>query len=121
MAPGFVGNDFGRVTVPDQEGRTLLGLDCSGWISWVYWSALKERLPVENTSGLSSYGRSIQRAELQPGDLIIRTGDNAHVYLFLAWAPDGSMYVIHETGGITNNVTVSKTNADWPYYRSLLD
>lgn len=37
-APGYTGNSFGSLTVPDEDGRILKGLDCSGWINWVYWS-----------------------------------------------------------------------------------
>ncbi len=120
-AAGFEGNGFGTMIQPDQKGRNLRGLDCSGWISWVYWTALGNRLPTEGTYGLSTYGTSIGRSDLKPGDLIIRTGSSSHVYLFLAWASDNSMYVIHETGGVTNNVTISQTNVDWPYYRRILE
>ena len=41
--------------------------------------------------------------------------------MFLCWAGDGDFYAIHETGGVINNVTVSKMTANWPYYRSLAD
>ena len=32
----------------------------------------------------------------------------------------GNMIVVHETGGVTNNVVVSEVTADWPYYRTLI-
>lgn len=118
---GFKGNNFGSITVPDDNGRTLRGLDCSGWVNWVYWTALGSRLPAESTSGLSNCGTGIQRNELQPGDIIVLTGDDAHVFMFMAWAGDDHMYLIHETGGVINNVTVSRYNIHWPYYRSLIN
>lgn len=118
---GFDGNNFGNVTTPDENGRSLRGLDCSGWVNWVYWSALGSRLPAESTSGLINCGTGIQRSELQPGDIIIMTGDDAHVFMFMAWAGDDHMYLIHETGGITNNVTVSRYRIYWPGYRSLIN
>ncbi len=118
--PGYEGNGFGTIVTPDYRGRTLRGLDCSGWISWVYWTALGRELPYQSTGGLCSLGRGISREALRPGDIILRTGKNAHVYMFLAWAGNGSMYLIHETGGITNNVTVGIYNVDWPYNRDLI-
>lgn len=113
-------NNFGTVTWPDERGRVLRGLDCSGWINWVYWSVRGYSLPGESTGTLVGCGRKISRSELRPGDIIIRTGADAHVVMFLAWADSGNMIVIHETGGVTNNVIVSEMAADWPYYRTLI-
>ena len=118
--PGFEVNGFGTVVAPDTKGRMLRGLDCSGWIAWVYWTALGRVLPYQSTSGLSTLGTGISRSQLRPGDIIVRTGPDAHVYMFLAWADGDSMYLIHETGGITNNVTIGIYNVDWPYNRDLI-
>ncbi len=119
--PGYDGNGFGTPILPDENGRSLRGLDCSGWIAWLYWTALGRHLPYESTSGLYALGKQVDRSELKPGDYIVRTGDDAHVCLFLAWAPDGTMYVIHERGSSSNNVIVSNYDLYWPYYRNLLD
>ncbi len=119
--PGFEANNFGTIVSPDKSGRRLRGLDCSGWIYWLYWTALGQPSVSQSTSGLISDGWAIERSQLQPGDVIVRTGENSHVYLFLAWAEDDAMYLIHETGGMTNNVTVSCYNVNWPYYRNLLE
>ncbi len=119
--PGFNNNGFGTITEPDYKGRVLRGLDCSGWIAWVYWSAIGKVLPYQSTSGLASLGTGVNRSALRPGDIIVRTGQDAHVYMFLAWANSNSMYLIHETGGITNNVTVGVYSVDWPYNRDLLN
>lgn len=116
----YDGNHFGSVTVPDHRGRILKGLDCSGWASWVYWSVTGTRLPYEGTEGLCTLGRRVAREELQPGDLIIVTGETPHVVMFLTWAENGQIQCIHETGS-ANNVTISTVTADWPYYRNLLD
>ncbi len=118
--PGYELNGFGTLTAPDNTGRCLRGLDCSGW-TWLYWTALGRHLPYESTEGLYAIGRQIDRSELKPGDCIVRTGDDGHVCLFLAWAPDGTMYVIHERGSSSNNVIVSNYDLYWPYYRNLLD
>ncbi len=120
-APDYASNRFGILTSPDYKGRVLKGLDCSGWISWVYWSVTGERLPYESTSGLAVLGKKISRNELQPGDIIVRTGTEAHVIMFLGWTPDGRIQCIHESSSPVNNVTVAVRDANWPYYRSLTD
>ena len=118
---GYEKNYFGSLVSPDEKGRSMKGLDCSGWISWVYWSAINKRLSCESTGGLISCGTSIQRNDLQPGDIILKTGDDAHVVMFLCWESDGNMTVIHESSALVNNVTVSTMNANWPYCRKLID
>lgn len=120
-APGYEGNNFANITSPDRKGRIISGLDCSGWVNWVYWSSLGQVPTNLGTSGLIHAGRGISRSELQPGDIIVRLGANSHVMMFLAWAPGGQMVCIHETGGSVSNVTVSIVDARWPYYRALLD
>lgn len=120
-AGGFEGNGFGTVTAPDEDGRILRGLDCSGWINWVYWTALGSPLPAQSTSGLMTCGRGVEKKDLRTGDILIRTGSQPHVYMFLAWAADGSMYLIHETTGNVSNVTVGTYDLDLPCYRSLIN
>lgn len=114
-------NQFGSLTVPDRKGRALTGLDCSGWVNWIYWSALGQQPSHLGTSGLVHAGKAINRSELQAGDIIVRLGSNSHVMMFLAWAPNGSMICVHETGMPNNNVIVSTVSSSWPNYRSLLD
>ncbi len=60
---------------PDKNGRNLRGLDCSGWVSWVYWTALGQHLQYESTSGLISLGNAVKRQDLKPGDIIVGDGD----------------------------------------------
>jgi hypothetical protein len=118
---GYEGNQFGSLVGADIKGRVLKGLDCSGWINWVYWSALGQRLPYESTSGLAVLGSKISRDQLQPGDIVVRTGEDAHVIMFLGWTEDGKILCIHESSAGVNNVTVATRDAYWPYYRRLLD
>lgn len=118
---GFDGNNFGSIVSADEAGRVLRGLDCSGWINWVYWTVRGSRLPYESTAGLINCGRGISKEELQAGDILIRGGEERHVYMFLAWAENGSMYLIHETTGTVNNVTINTYDLDLPYYRSLVE
>ncbi len=120
-SPGYDKNSFGTLVSPDEKGRSMKGLDCSGWINWVYWSSLNKRLPWESTGGLASCGTPTQRDDLQPGDIILRTGDGAHVVMFLCWESDGNMTVIHESSALSDNVTISTMNVNWPYCRKLID
>lgn len=120
-SPGYDGNHFGTLVSADTEGRILKGLDCSGWINWVYWSVTGTRLPYESTSGLVLCGTKIGRNELQPGDIVVRTGEDAHVIMFLGWTEDGRIRCIHESSAGINNVTVSVRDASWPYYIRILN
>lgn len=117
----YEGNNFGALVSADHEGRILKGLDCSGWIDWVYWSATGKRLAGSSTSSLALCGEKISRSELQPGDIIVRTGASAHVVMFLSWSADGRMNVIHESSASVNNVTIKTMDAIWPYYRKLVE
>lgn len=118
----YAGNNFGSiVSESDERGRILRGLDCSGWVQWIYWSALGMDLGgVGGTGELVELGKQIRRSELRPGDLVIRTGTDSHVVLFLQWTQDGRMLAVHENAD-RNNVSVDTVTANYPYYRSLLD
>ena len=120
-AASYEKNGFGRVIEADYKGRVLRGLDCSGWVQWVYWSAIGNRLHgASSTATLIGEGQKIRRSELQPGDIIVRVGADSHVVMFLQWAGNGNMIVIHENSG-ANNVSVSEVTANYPYYRKLID
>ncbi len=69
---GLSGNHFASVTSPDYKGRILSGLDCSGWVNWVYWTALGNRMGAASTYEIVRTGRAINSAELQPGDLLVQ-------------------------------------------------
>ncbi len=114
-------NNFGSIVESDYRGRVLRGLDCSGWIQWVYWSAIGDNLNGSySTSSLIGEGEKINRADLQPGDIIIRTGADSHVVMFIGWAGNGNMIAIHENSG-ANNVSVNEVTANYPYYRKLIN
>lgn len=120
-AASYEKNGFGRVVEADYKGRVLRGLDCSGWVQWVYWSAIGNRLNgASSTATLIGEGQKIKRSELQPGDIVVRVGADSHVVMFLQWAGNGNMIVIHENSG-ANNVSVSEVTANYPYYRKLID
>ena len=119
-AQNYTGNHFGSITIPDHKGRILKGLDCSGWVNWVYWSVTGTHLPYEGTEGLKALGRQVKRQDLKPGDIVVITGSTPHVIMFLGFTSSGQIQCVHETGS-ANNVTIGVMNANWPYYRNLLD
>ena len=120
-APGYTGNSFGSLTVPDEDGRILKGLDCSGWINWVYWSATGRGLGAQSTRTLLGSGTPVSRDELLPGDICIRFNPMAHVVIFLGWTAEGNMLCIQETTGNSNNVEVGTVTSDWESYRRILE
>lgn len=118
---GYEGNHFGAQVNEDQSGRILKGLDCSGWIGWVYWSAAGMEIPYATTFSLSTAGTEIEQADLKPGDILVRTGDDAHTVMFLGWTDDGLMRCIHESSTAANNVIISVIKSSFPICRRLLD
>lgn len=122
-APNYDANNFYTIIAPDYKGRVFKGLDCSGWVNWVVWSAIGNRMPAYSTSSFIHAGHGIDRASLRPGDIVVRSGrENSigHIVIFLKWDSDGDMICIHETGQPQNNVVVSKMQANWTY-RNILD
>lgn len=119
-ASGYAGNNFGATMPPDSENRTVKGLDCSGWVSWVYWSATGNRLPFEGTAGLCSLGRGVSLDELKPGDIALDTGSDSHIVIYLGKSADGTRLCIHESS-YAGTVAVSSMSTGWDYYRNILD
>ena len=117
---GIKGNNFGTRVKADYKGRVLKGLDCSGWINWVYYTAIGARKQGASTIDLAKAGKKIRRKDLKPGDIIVRPGYDSHVMMFYEWVGDGRMKVIHENGTV-NNVSVAVVDGYYPYYRNLLD
>ena len=117
---GYERNNFGIKIRPDYKGRSLKGLDCSGWINWVYLTAFnKNIIRSEGTSKLSTEGTKITREDLLPGDIIVRPGYDSHVMMFLEWADDNKIKVIHENGAV-NNISIGTYDAYYPYYRRII-
>ena len=118
---GYEKNEFGSKVPADYKGRCLKGLDCSGWINWVFGTTFnKYIIKSEGTNKLAGEGTKIVRDELLPGDIIVRPGIDSHVMMFYEWGPDGKMTVIHENGGV-NNVSIGTFDAYYPYYRRILN
>lgn len=118
---GYKLNNFGSKIPADYKGRNLKGLDCSGWVNWVYGTTFnKYIIKSEGTNKLAGEGTKILRKDLLPGDIIVRPGIDSHVMMFYEWGPGGKMTVIHENGAV-NNVSIGTFDAYYPYYRRILN
>ena len=118
---GYETNNFGTRVPADYKGRCLKGLDCSGWVNWVYGTTFnKYIIKSEGTAKLATEGSKITRKDLLPGDIIVRPGIDSHVMMFLEWAEGGQMTVVHENGGV-NNVSIGTFDAYYPYYRRIIN
>ncbi|MDO5563660.1 MAG: NlpC/P60 family protein [Eubacteriales bacterium] len=118
QSAGYSYNQFYKVMNPDYMGRIYKGLDCSGWIQWVIWTSLGEKVNYEGTVHYQTFGNRTRRTNLEPGDLIVRPYVDSHVMMFLEWAEDGQMVVIHENGS-KNNVSVGTLDGYFTYYQKI--
>ncbi len=64
---GYEGNDFGATVKTDRKNRDKKGLDCSGFVQWIYGSVLDVSVPG-STAGYAGY-RQESYSELQVGDI----------------------------------------------------
>lgn len=112
--PGYENQNFGY-TASQSDGyysinaakrRYKHGLDCSGWIHWVYLSALGKNVP--SSTGTLMNTTKINKSDLKPGDILVKSGQGTgHVVMYLGTNSDGTAMVVHESAGRANNVCVS--------------
>ncbi|MCW1949620.1 MAG: NlpC/P60 family protein [Candidatus Shapirobacteria bacterium] len=97
-----VSSDWGKkVSAPGSgwnTGRRYHGLDCSGFVRWVYMY-----VTGTNVGGLSAdiYGKSqkISKSELKPGDIGFLYGNASnHIGMFFGKGTNGKYYFIHDAG-----------------------
>lgn len=80
------------------DGRSYHGLDCSGFVRWVY--NYVTGVTVGGLSGdIYSKSKKINKTELQPGDIgfLYGTGTN-HIGIFFGRGTNGKYYFIHSSG-----------------------
>lgn len=121
--PGFSGNDFGSRVEPDEKGRTLKGLDCSGFVSWVYWSVFNVKPGMSSSSFVSSLHLTRTTSDkLVPGDIGMANLPGAtenHIGIFVGYDENtGRAKWVHSSGSPTNKVVCNTTNI-FRYYYSL--
>ncbi len=121
--PGFSGNDFGKIIEEDYKGRNRKGLDCSGFVSWCYWSVTGIKPPGMNTSDFTKglRLRQISFSEIKPGDVGLISPPGAksnHIGIFAGFDEQtGRAKWVHCSGEPRNTVVCDTTNKFSIYYR----
>ncbi len=85
--PNYEDNKFGTTVSADYKGRTIRGLDCSGFVDFVFWHVTGENFGLGNTSEIrDQYSTEISYDDLKPGDIGFLdksgSGTNQHVGIY---------------------------------------
>ena len=84
------------------------GLDCSGFVDWVFNNATGYIIGHGGGAIMQhSYCTNISWADAQPGDLVFYPGDS-HVGIVGGWDEDGNLLIIHCSSGYNNVVITGK-------------
>lgn len=84
------------------------GLDCSGFVDWVFYNASNGEYVLGHGGGAASqhaYCTEISWDEAQPGDLVFYS-DDSHVGIVGGRDENGNLQIIHCNAG-ANNVSIS--------------
>lgn len=87
------------------------GLDCSGFVDWVFYNATNGGYIIGHGGGAASqhnYCTDISWAEAMPGDLVFYLEDD-HVGIVCGWDERGNLLVIH-CASSANNVVITGTS-----------
>ena len=82
------------------------GLDCSGFVDWVFYNVSGGTYVIGHGGGASaqhSYCTTIPWSEAQPGDLVFYPGDS-HVGIVAGFDEAGNVMIIHCASGTQNGV-----------------
>ena len=85
------------------------GLDCSGFVDWVFYNVSGGSYVIGHGGGASaqhSYCSNISWSEAVPGDLAFYPGDS-HVGIVCGFDTSGNVQIIHCASGSLNNVVVT--------------
>ena len=97
------------------------GLDCSGFVDWVFYNVSGGTYVIGHGGGASMqhrYCTAISWAEAQPGDLAFYPGDS-HVGIIVGFDDAGNVQIMHCSSGANNVVITGKigfVNCGRPYY-----
>lgn len=128
-APGYEENNFGSTVPADIKGRTLKGLDCSGYLGWLYWSAVGDSSYTTYSARSFSQAGTDAWSNPQPGDIFAYPTDESniggsgyHCGVIVGVNDDGTLNIVHTPGAPYNNVLyeVGKRYERWEV-RSLLN
>ena len=101
-----------KVTAPDSPTTGTYrpyGLDCSGFVDWIFYNATDGAYYPGRGGGTNSqlaYSTQISWAEAQPGDLVFYS-DVSHVGIVGGKDADGNFLIIHCTSGSINGTTIT--------------
>ena len=87
------------------------GLDCSGFIDWVFYNQSGGSYVIGHGGGASSqhsYCTDISWSDAQPGDLVFYPGDS-HVGIVCGFDGNGNVLIIHCASGYNNVVVTGKS------------
>ena len=109
---------------PVNHSNGYKGLDCSGFIDWVVWTAFDQNLfPGYSTGEISRVCEVVSEQQLQPGDLGIKfiggstsTATN-HVGMYIGTDAEGNKLWVHCTGGNSKTVVVNNYSGFQYYLR----
>ncbi|MBQ9346024.1 MAG: C40 family peptidase [Oscillibacter sp.] len=85
------------------------GLDCSGYVDWVFYNVSGGTYVIGHGGGASmqhSYCTTIPWSEAQPGDLAFYPGDS-HVGIIVGYDEAGNVKIMHCASGSSNNVVLT--------------
>ena len=86
------------------------GLDCSGFVDWVFYNATEGGYIIGHGGGAASqhtYCTAISWADALPGDLVFYPNDT-HVGIVAGWDEDGNILIVHCASGYNNVVITGK-------------
>lgn len=101
-----------KVTAPGSRTTGTFrpyGLDCSGFVDWVFYNASGGNYIIGHGGGAGSQHRhctDISWSEAQPGDLVFYYNDD-HIGIVGGWDVDGNLLIIHCASG-QNNVVITR-------------
>ena len=85
------------------------GLDCSGFVDWVFYNATDGEYILGHGGGAimqHRYCEDVPWSEAQPGDLVFYP-DDSHVGIVGGRDENGELLIIHCTSGSYNNVVIT--------------
>ena len=86
------------------------GLDCSGFVDWVFYNATEGSYIIGHGGGAASqhsYCTAISWEDALPGDLVFYP-DDTHVGIVAGWDEDGNILIVHCASGYNNVVITGK-------------
>ena len=87
------------------------GLDCSGFVDWVFYNASNGTIVLGQGGGVTSQHNNctdISMSDAQPGDLVFYA-DNSHIGIVGSWDDSGNLLIIH-CNASANNVSISRVS-----------